>query len=139
MPTPAMIAAFHPDGRHWLCADMHDPTIQVIDSAQNQWVGQITLPASVNRYWAQGSPWDNFLLSILTVAPDGVNCFAILSDNTIAWFRFDQMKFISTVPGPTTPVALAVDPTSQYLYVIDKGSGFLGFDYVLWKIPVSTL
>nr|RNJ67928.1 MAG: WD40 repeat domain-containing protein [Leptolyngbya sp. IPPAS B-1204] len=139
MPTPAMIAAFHSDGRHWLCADMSDPTIQVIDSAQNQWVGQITLPASVNHYWAQGSPWDNFLLSILTVAPDGVNCFAILQDKTIAWFRFDQMKFISTVPGPTTPVALAVDPTSQYLYVIDKGSGFLGFDYVLWKIPVSTL
>ncbi|QYO64179.1 hypothetical protein [Leptolyngbya sp. 7M] len=131
--------AFHSDGKHWLFPDESEPTIHVVDSASNQLIGEITLPTVVNFSRHGVNAYASYLSSVLVVAPDGVNCFAVLSDNTIAWFRFDQMKFISIIPGPATPIAIAVDPASQYLYVIDTTSESSNSNFVLWKIPVPTL
>jgi DNA-binding beta-propeller fold protein YncE len=128
----ANFTVFSPDGSHYCVVLENGGLLKVVDAVQNQVIGTMVLPVHI-RDFGEGIP--------VVVAPDGINFFAILSDNTIAWIKLNTMEIFRSLSIGSNAVqyyysSLAMNPAGTYLYITGLSSENFPCLYTL-QIPKS--
>ncbi len=133
---------FSPDGDRYFFAvqtfdgSSEEYTISVVNTADNSVIGQIPLPAPVIDNSELDIIETPVYTSPMVAAPDKVNFFAVLSNNTIAWIRLDIMQVIQCLQVGTSPCAIAMNSTGTKLYVTD--TQYLSESCKLWTVEIPS-